>query len=96
MNHNVMNHYVMDQLRNRNQTLEVLIWHDIQEDEEVNLQKYYIPSPSILLSTSVAHSRCQYQIRNLSNLASKNYCYVILGGNIVNYYVTGYATQFIK
>ena len=55
MNHNVMNHYVMVELRSRNQTLEVLIWHDIQEDEEVNLQKYYIPSPSILLSTSAAH-----------------------------------------
>lgn len=38
-----------------NQTLKVLIWHDIQEDVEVNLQKYYIPSPSIPLSTSGAH-----------------------------------------
>ena len=70
-------HYVMVQLRSRNQTLEVLIWHDIQEDEEVNLQKYYILSPSILLSTSGAHSRCQCQIRNLSNSVSKNCCYVI-------------------
>ena len=70
-------HYVMS---SPNQTLKVLIWHDIQEDVEVNLQKYYIPSPSILLSTSGVRSHCQYQIRNSSDSASKNHnhLYVLL------------------